>query len=59
MKQMRHIVLLLSSPALAEALDEKNGLKHPKIGLRRETCISENLWSDVVMNADLFMSAYS
>lgn len=55
---MRHIVLLLASPALAEALDKKDGLEHPKIGLCRETCIGENLWSDVVVNADLFTSAY-
>ena len=50
---MRHIVLLLASPALAEALDKKDGLEHPKIGLCRETCIGENLWSDVVVYADL------
>jgi hypothetical protein len=44
MKEMRHVMLFLSSPALAKALDKQYCLQHPKIWFGREACIRKDLW---------------
>ena len=55
---MRHLMLLLAGPALTKALNEKDSLKNPQIWLRRETGIGEDLRTDIVVNANLYLSAF-
>jgi hypothetical protein len=53
MEEVRHVVLLLSSSALAEALDQQDGLQYPEVRLSREAAASEDLWAKYIMNAHL------
>lgn len=57
-EEMRHLMLLLAGPALTKALNEKDSLKNPQIWLRRETGIGEDLRTDIVVNANLYLSAF-
>jgi hypothetical protein len=52
-EEVRHFVLLLSCSTLSEALNKENGLEHPKIWLSGEASIGEDLWSEVVVDANL------
>jgi hypothetical protein len=48
---MRHVVLLLPSSALAEALHEQNGLQDPQLGFGGEPRIGKDLRPKYIVDA--------
>jgi hypothetical protein len=50
---MRHVVLLLPSSALAEALHEQNGLQDPQLGFGGEPRIGKDLRPKYIVDAYL------
>jgi hypothetical protein len=53
MEEMRHVVLLLTRPALAKALNKEDGLQYPQVRLGRESCVGENLGPQDIVYAYL------
>ena len=52
-EEVGHVVLLLSSSALAKALDEQDCLQHPQIRLGRKASIGKDLRSQNIVDAHL------
>lgn len=54
-EKVGHVVLLLTSTALAKTFHQQNGLQSPKIWLGVEAGMSKDLRSQDIVNANLIL----